>query len=102
MPRLPIGKDHSARLRLADYTCHLQPVLPSVFDSAIGDVECPAPSRLQDARCVSGLAGAVIGSAARSHFTLREIENAGAVSALRHLQQRAAAGLLYIIAMGGD
>ena len=47
-------------------------------------------------------AGAIFGAAPRSHLTLGQIENPGAMSELRHFQQRAAAGLLYIVAVSSQ
>jgi len=60
-----------------------------------------APGNFQDARRLGRFAGAVFGGAARAHFTLREIENAGAVSALGHLEQSSAAGLFHVVAVRG-
>ena len=50
----------------------------------------------------SRLARTICGTAARAHFALRQIEDAGAMASLRHLEQRAAAGLLHIVAVRGD
>ena len=60
------------------------------------------PRRAQYFRCVRSLASAIFGAAPRSHLALGQIENPGAVSALRHLEQRAAAGLLHIVAVSGQ
>ena len=42
------------------------------------------------------------GGAARAHLALREVDDRGAVTALRRLDQRPAAGELDVVAMGGD
>ena len=40
--------------------------------------------------------------AARSHFALRQVEDAGAISALGHLEQSSGAGLFHVVTMGGQ
>ena len=49
-----------------------------------------------------GFAGAIFGAAARSHLALGQVENAGAVAALGHLEESASAGLFYVVAMRGQ
>src|SRR5579863_9628020 len=102
MPALPVGENHYPRTLLADQACDLQPVLPGVLDPAVGDVERVAVGDLQNLRSLGGFVSAVLRRAARPHFSLGEIENAGAKTALRHLEQRAATGLFDVVAMGGD
>ena len=57
---------------------------------------------LLDARRLGGFAFAFFRRAARAHFAPGEIENPGAMPARGHLQQRAAAGLLRVVAVGGN
>ena len=102
MPSLPVRQNHHARPRLADHARYFQPVLPGVFDAAVGNIERPPPARAENSRRVRRLARAIFGGAARAHFALRQIENAGALAALGHLQQRAAAGLLHVVAVRGN
>src|SRR5713226_1051411 len=102
MPSLPIGQDHDARPSLADYGRDFQTVLPGVFHAAVGNVEGSPPTYTQDSGRIAGFAGAVVGRAARTHLALGQVKDAGAVSELGHLEQRAAAGLLYIVAVSGD
>ena len=97
MPALPIRQNHDAGTRLADDARHFQPILPGVFDSTVWNIKRPAPPRAENSCRVRGLAGAIFSAAARAHFTLRQVENAGALPALRHLQQRSAAGLLHVV-----
>ena len=78
------------------------PVLEGVLHPAIGNIERPAPSNAQNLARVFGFTRAVFHGAARSHLTAREIEDGGGAAHLRHLQQRAAAGLLHIVAVRGD
>src|SRR5271169_3824397 len=99
---LPIRKDHHSRPLLADYTRHFQPVLPRVLDPAVGDIESLPPGDAQYSRRLGRFLRAVFGGASRSHFSLREIEDAGALAPLRHFQQRAATGLFDVVAVGGE
>ena len=57
---------------------------------------------VQDASGVGGFCGALLGGAARSHLALGEVEDAGAMAVLGHLEEGAAAGLLHVVAVGGD
>src|SRR5208337_4427090 len=102
MAALPVGKNDYARALLANDAGDLDAVGVGVLDAAIGNVEGFAPCDLQNTRCFGGFGGAALGGAARSQFALREVENAGARALTRHLQQRAATGLLHVVAMGGD
>src|SRR5580658_921647 len=97
MTPLPIGKNQHARTLLANNANHLQAILPSVFNASVGNVESRAPRNFQNARGLGGLAGAVLHGAARSHFSLRQVENAGAISALRHFEESSGAGLFHVV-----
>src|SRR5579862_3314870 len=102
MARLPVRQDEHARAQLAYDAGDLQPVLVGVFHPAIRNVERPPPADSQDSRGLAGFARAVFDAAACAHFALREVEDGGAIAAPGHLQQRAAASLLHIVAMRGD
>src|SRR5437588_8021085 len=102
MAALPIGKNHHSRLALAKYRGYLEPILPGVLDASVRNIEGAAPAYLENGGGGIGLASAISGAAARAHFALRQIEDAGAMASLRHLEQRAAAGLLHIVAVRGD
>src|ERR1019366_7690148 len=102
MAALPVRQDDHARALLANDAGNLNAVGVVVLNPAIRDVERFAPRHLQNARCVGRFAGARFGRAARSKLALREVKDAGACALRRHLQQRAAAGLLYIVAMRGN
>jgi hypothetical protein len=43
----------------------------------------------------------IFGGTARAHFPLREIEDAGPLPALRHLQEGTAASLLDVVSVRG-
>lgn len=102
MTRLPVGKYHDPRPRFAKHARYLEPVFPSVLDAAIWDVECLPPRSLQDSGCVAGFPRTVFRGAARAHLALCQIQNAGAMPALRHLEQSTATSLLHIVAMRGN
>src|SRR3954468_24159423 len=102
MSTLPVGKYHHARFEQANDARYLQPIVPGVLHAAIGNVERVTPRHLQDARSFGGFAAAIVSGAARSHLAARQVEDAGARPALCMLQQRAATGLLNIVAMSGD
>src|SRR5437764_7792212 len=102
MAALPIGKDHDSWPLLAYDSRDLQPVLPGVFHAAIRNIERLPKADLQDLGGFGGFAGPVFGGAAGAHLSLGEVEDSGAVPLLRHLEQGAAAGLLYVITMRGN
>src|ERR1017187_8675706 len=102
MAPVPIRKNQHARAQLTNDARDLDPVAKGVLDATIRDVESPPPTDFQDARCLVCLPRPVVNAAARAHFALREVKDGGAASALGHLEQRTAAGLLNVVAMGGD
>src|ERR1700674_1801250 len=102
MAALPVGKNQHPRTLLSKDADYLQTILPVVFDAAVGNIERVTPGNFQDARRFRRFARAVFGGAACPHFTLREVEDAGAVSALGHLEESAGAGLFYVIAVRGQ
>ena len=102
MPPLPVGQNNYARPRLANHARHLQPVLPRILYAAVGKIERPSPTDSQNLTSVVGLPGTIFCRAARSHFTLGQIQNARSLPALPGLKQRAAAGLLYVVPMSCD
>ena len=60
----------------------------------MGDVEDAGGSR--------GLCGTVCGGAARAGFALGEVEDTGTPTVGVHGQKRATAGLLHVVAVGGN
>src|SRR5271165_1283593 len=102
MPSLPIGKNHHSRALLANHTRNLQAVLPCVLYAAVGDVERLPPGNSQNLRGLDCFPRPVFGGAAGSHLALRQVENAGAMTAFGHLEQSSTAGLFNIITMSGD
>src|SRR5664280_3093692 len=102
MARLPIRKNEHARAQLTNDTRHLESIAEGVLDAAVGNVESLPPAHFQDAPSLVSLTRPVLDAAACAHLALREVKDCGAVSALRHLEQRAAAGLLDVVAMRGD
>src|ERR1017187_4321778 len=102
MTGLPIRKNQHAWAQLTNDTRDLDPVAKGVLDTPIRNIERSAPTDFEDTRCLVGLTRPVLNAAARAHLALREVEDGSAVSALRHLEQRAAASLLDVVAMCGD
>src|SRR5437868_425985 len=102
MTSFPVRKNYNARLRPADYSCDLQAIDPCVLDASIGNVECLTPSDTHKPSSFAGLAFTVRSRSARSHFATRQIEDPRTLALLRHLEQRAAAGLLHVVPVCGD
>jgi hypothetical protein len=102
MATLPVREDQYPRTLFANYARDLQAILPCIFDAAVGNIERVAPGNFQDASRLRRFASAIFSRAARPHLTLRQVEDAGAVSALGHLEQSSGAGLFYIIAVRGQ
>ena len=102
MPPLPVGQNDHPRPRLPNHGGDLQPVLVGVLDAAVRNVERAPPTHAQNLGRVIGFARAIFRRAPRPHLALRQVEDARALAALRGLQQRAAAGLLYVVAVRGD
>ena len=99
---LPVGKDDDARTQAAKNGGDLEAVLAGVLDVAVGEIERLAMADAEDARGLGGLAGAIFGGAAGAGLALREVEDAGAPAERLLDEQRAAAGLLDVVAMCGD
>src|SRR4029077_5409129 len=99
MAALPIGEDDNARALLADHPSNFQPILPGVFNATIGDIERVPPTDSQDSCRSLGFGGALGSAATRPQFTLGEVEDASFVPQGGHLRQRAAASLLYVVAV---
>jgi hypothetical protein len=99
---LPVGQDDDAGAQAAENSCDLETVLVGVLDVAVRQVEGFAVGDVEDAGSGSSFGGTVCGSAAGAGFALREVENAGAPAASMHGKQSASAGLLDVIAVGGD
>src|SRR5580700_7113570 len=102
MAPLPVWQNNHSWSRLANHVCDPQPVLPGVLDAPVRNVEGPAPARAQNLRRIGCLARPIVGGPARPHLALRQVEDAGALPALRSFQQSAAASLLHVVAMRGD
>src|SRR5438874_7839507 len=102
MASLPVGKNDHSWASFADDVCNFKPILPSVFHAAIGYIERLAPADAQKFCCLGRFSRPVFSGSARAHFALSQVQDAGTVSALRHLEQRPATGLLNVIAMGGN
>jgi hypothetical protein len=98
--RLPVGKDDDPRLRFTNDTSDLEPVLPGVFNPPIGNVEGMTILRLKNLGCFPRLTSAVGSCTTAAHFALREVKDTRALALLRRSEQRPAAGLFHVVAMG--
>ena len=101
MASLPVRQNYYARPSLADDARHLEAIVPGIFHAAIGNIESSAPADTENPCRVGSLSGAIFGGTARAHFPLRQIEDAGPLPALRHLQERTAASLLDVVSVRG-
>jgi hypothetical protein len=102
MSSLPVGQNNYPRPLLADHPRDFQPILKGVLDTSIRDVKRLPPRNAKYLRSLFSLSRAVFRSAARAHFSLCQIEDAGAATSLRHPQQRTPASLLNVVAVGRD
>jgi len=102
MARLPIGKDHDAGAEMAQNVGDLHTIFEGIFDCAVGKVESLASGNTEEAGCFSGFLSSFAGGAAGSGFALRKVEDGGAEAAGGHAEEGAAAGLFYVVAVGGD
>ena len=102
MACLPIGQNHHAGPQLAQNAGDLDAIFERVLNRAVGQVERLPPGNTQNARSVSGFAGAVLCAAARAGLALGQVENGRAQAAGGHTQQGSSARLFHIVAMGSD
>jgi len=102
MPPLPIGKDHHPGPLLANYPHNFQSVFPGILDSPVRDVQSLPPGDVQNLCRFSRLARAIFCAPSRSHLALGQIQDSCPVSALGHLEQCAATGLFYVVAVSGQ
>src|SRR6267142_1274243 len=96
----PVGEDDSLWAKLAKDCGEAELVLAGGLDVGIGNAERAAPLYAEELGGFGGFLGARFWSAAGTHFTGREIEDAGFVAALCHFQERAAAGEFGVIGVG--
>ena len=99
---LPVGQDDDAGAQAAKGGGELEAVLVGVLDVAVGEVEGFAVSDAEDAGGFGGFGGALGCGAAGAGFALGEVEDAGAPAERLLDEQRAAAGLLHVVAVGCD
>ena len=102
MPPLPVRQDKNFRPLLANHARHLQAIFPGILHPSIRDIERSTPRDFQDPRRFFRFASPIFGRASRAHFPLCQIEDAGAISAVGHFEEGAAAGLFHIIAVRGE
>jgi hypothetical protein len=102
MAALPVGQDDYARAETAEDGGDFEAVGEGVFYVAIGEVEGLAVGDVEDSRGGVGFGFAVGCGASSAGFALGEIEDGGAPAAGLHGEESAAAGLLDVVAVGGN
>jgi len=98
---LPVGQDDDAGSETAEDSGQLEAVLEGVLDVAVGEIKGFAVGAVEVAGGGVGLGLAIGGCAEGAGLALGEIEDAGAPAAGMHGEERATAGLLDVIAVGG-
>jgi hypothetical protein len=96
---LPEGKDDDAWAQAAQDCGDFEAVGARILDVAVGEVERLTMSDAEDAGGFGCLAGAISRCAARTGLTLGEVKDAGAPAERLLHEQRAAAGLLDVVAV---
>jgi hypothetical protein len=100
--RFPVGEDDGFGAKLAKDGGEAEFVLAGGLDVGVGNAEGATPGYAEELCGFGGLLGARFGTAAGAHFAGGEVEDACFVAALRHFEERAAAGEFDVIGMGGD
>src|ERR1700729_720594 len=100
MPAGPVGKDHDARADVAQDLDNPEPILPGVLYATVGDVERLTPAGTEDAGRIGGFGCPLFGRPTRSGLATSQIQDGCRDAAGPHAQQRATAGLFYVVAMG--
>ena len=100
--RMAGGHGSPATMRVLDAGCGSGILALSAALLGFGDVEGFAPIHPQDARRFSGFDRTFVSGAARPPLSLGQVQNGGRDAKGAHAEQSAAAGLLHVVAMGGD
>ena len=100
MATLPEGKNHHPRPQAAQDGGDLQPIFERVPDIAVRQVQRFAVRDLKYAGGFLRLRGTLRSGAAGATLALGQVEDAGAPAQRLLHQQRAATGLLHIVAVG--
>src|SRR6266568_4562766 len=102
MTRLPIGEDDGFRAELTDHGGETQFVLAAWLNVRVRHSQSAAPLYREELGGFLSFLGASFWRATRSHLAGGKVEDSGFVSALRHLQQRAAASEFHVVRVRGD
>ncbi len=97
MPSLPIGQDDRFRLKLANHRCQPQLVLPKGLHVRVRHAERLAPLHAEQLGRLRRFFRSQFRRPSRSHLTCGQVQDAGLVACLRHLQKRSAAGQLHVV-----
>jgi hypothetical protein len=99
---LPVGEDHDARAEAAQDGGDLEAIFQGVLNVAVGEIEGLAMGDSEDCGRRVGFGSSLGCGAPCAGFSAGEIEDAGAPAEGLLDEEGAAAGLLDVIAMGGD
>src|SRR5258706_11561846 len=102
MAPLPVRQYHDAGAQFADFHRQGHARGNVVFETRVGKMHILALRDQHQPRRYFGLGYSLLRRAARAHIAGSEVEHPGAVSHLRHPDERAAAGLLDIVRMRGQ
>src|SRR6266851_9071837 len=102
MTSLPVGKNDGLRPELTDHGGEPEFVLARGLNVRIGHTKSAAPFHAKKFGRVRRFFCTRFRSAASAHFSRGQIEDPGLITALRHLEERAAAGQFNVVGMRGD
>jgi len=102
MAAFPVGKDDRVRLEFAEDFGDGNFLFVGDGETGVGEAEVAADFHAENFRGDCGFAEASFRSATRAGFTAGKVENASAISCLRHFENSAAAGEFDVVGMGGD
>src|SRR6266571_4222317 len=96
MTSLPVGKNDGLGTELTDHRGEPEFVLARRLNVRIGHAKSAAPFHAEELCGFRRFFRARFRSAARAHLSRGQIEDSSLVTALRHLEERAAAGQLNV------
>src|SRR5215467_2459297 len=97
MAPCPVWQHNHSRADLTEFAHDLYSVLIGVLDTAVGYIECLPPAYAENARCLCGLRSTVCSRTACASFALSQIKDRCPPTQSLHSQERATAGLLYVV-----
>jgi hypothetical protein len=96
------GKYHDTRREVADFSHDSSPCLIRVLKVGVGESSIAALADSKNLRRPVSLIGSQLGTASTAAFSRGQIQYPGPITGVDGLEQRAGAGELDVVAMGGD